>query len=215
MREIKTLRKSTINWMLFSVFGVVFFRLTDLGILQRNNLVDLAHKQQRIAIEVPAKRGEILDRRGSVLATSVRSPSVYAIPRLIADSKKNELAGKLASILKLSPSEIEKRLRRDKAFIWLKRKVSEETAKRIQALGDPNVQLTHEPKRYYPHGSLTGQLLGLCDIDDRGIEGIELAFDSVLRGKNGIRYTRRDALGHQIAALEEKSIPPVDGHHLI
>jgi len=105
-------------------------------------------------------------------------------------------------------------LSRDKAFIWLKRKVSFEEAEKIGKLRDPGLGILDEYKRFYPHGEFMAQTLGFVDIDNRGLEGIELVVNRTLQGRTGLRFTKRDALGREIKAFEIKATPAIDGNRV-
>ncbi|MBU1863112.1 MAG: penicillin-binding protein 2 [Candidatus Omnitrophica bacterium] len=197
----------------FLLFVPIYYRLFDLQILNREKLIDLAARQHNLVIEIPPKRGYIYDRNNNELAISLKVPSIYIVPRLIYN--KEEMGKKLADLLHLDYSYVHERLSRDKSFVWLKRKVNEEDAKKIKTLNDPNVNIIYENKRFYPHRTLLAHVLGFCDIDNKGLEGIELTEDTYLRGRSGYHYTKRDARGRKVVALEDTIIPPVHGHDLI
>jgi cell division protein FtsI/penicillin-binding protein 2 len=175
----------------------------------------MAKKQHRLIIPLEPKRGRILDRKGRELAATVKSPSVYASPRLMDNAAKGMLARQLAGILGLDPAWLRARLARDKAFVWVKRKVTDREAEEVRKLAHPAIGLQDEFKRFYPHGQEHAHVLGFCNIDQRGLEGLELAYDEALKGEKGWRHAQRDALGREILALEEKEIPPRHGHDLM
>ncbi len=168
-----------------------------------------------MVIEVPPLRGEVLDRNGEGLAINLKVPSIYAIPRILEEEEKRELILGLGDRLSLTPTFLRERLDRNKAFVWLKRRVSAEEAKRVAELKHPALGIMYEHKRFYPHGELFANVLGFTNVDNQGIEGIERIEDKELRGKAGKRYTRRDALGREIKAFEERMIPAVDGHRVV
>ncbi|HXV27991.1 MAG TPA: penicillin-binding protein 2 [bacterium] len=203
------------HFFVLSLFLVVGYQVVQLCIIRRPALYEIAQRQHRLVIETPPLRGMILDRDGKELATSLKVPSIYAVPRLISKEEVKPLSKKISEMLKLNEAYVEDRLSRDKAFIWLKRKADLEEAEKIRQLEHPAFGIMEEYKRFYPQKDLLSQVLGFVDIDNRGLEGIELHYNRELQGRAGRRYTKRDALGHEIKAFETKAIPAVDGHHVV
>lgn len=208
-------RLGLIRFFLFSIFLTVFFQILQLSLFHHSSLVERAVSQYRIAVEIPPLRGSILDREGRGLAINLKVPSIYAAPRLLNPEEKESLVEELAGALSLSRSFVRERLGRNKAFVWIKRRVTVEEAKKIEALGYPALGILYEYKRFYPHGQLLANVLGFTNVDNQGIEGIERMANGELRGKPGKRYSRRDALGREIRAFEERMIPALDGHRIV
>ncbi len=203
-----------IHFFILSLFLVVVYQLFQLCILHQPSLYGLAQKQHRLVIEIPPLRGQILDRHGKELATSLKVPSVYAVPRLIPAEEIKPLAKKISELLKLDLAYVEERLSRDKAFIWLKRKANFDEAEKIRNFEHPALGILEEYKRFYPQKDLLSHVLGFVDIDNHGLEGIELHFNQQLQGRAGRRFTKRDALGHEIKAFETKTVPAINGQHV-
>ncbi|HYD74946.1 penicillin-binding protein 2 [Ramlibacter sp.] len=181
------------------VFGNDFF--------QRQGEVRFAR-----TLELPANRGRILDRNGLLLATSVPSPSIWAIPEDV-DADKRKLA-ELARLLEMSPAELGRKLQdEDKTFVWLKRQVDEPVAQQIAALGIKGIYQRMEYKRRYPEGEAAAHVVGFTNVEDKGQEGIELAFDQALAGRAGSRRVIKDRLGRIIEDVGQQ-VPPVDGRDL-
>lgn len=204
-----------IRFFFFSVFLVIFFQIIQLSLLHQSSLVERAASQYRLVVEIPPLRGAILDRHGESLAINLRVPSVYAVPRILNAEEKEKLREELADALSLSPAYVGERLDRKKAFVWIKRRVTTDEAKRIEALHHPGVSFLYEYKRFYPHGRLLANVLGFTNVDNEGLEGVEREADRDLRGTAGRRTSRRDALGREIKAFEELSIPAMDGHGVV
>ena len=204
-----------VSCLLLALFAALAYRLIELGFFERSFLLATAKKQHNVVIELEPKRGNVLDRGGKMFATTVKSPSIYAIPRLISKKTKPQLVEEISQILGLETSLVGERLSRDKAFVWLKRKVTDEEAESILALGNPYISVQNEYKRFCPHSKEFAHVLGFCNIDNQGIEGLELAYNSHLSGEKGWRHSKRDALGREIPALEEKLIPPINGRDLV
>lgn len=194
------------------LFLLVIYQLIQLTIIRRPTLLKLAHAQHNLKVDIPPVRGQILDRNGKELAISLKVPSVYAVPRLIGKGQKAPLARELSKILDLKYDFVLERLSRDKAFVWLKRQISFDEAEKIRKMRSAGLGLLDEYRRFYPQGEFLSQVLGFTDIDNRGIEGVELALDAELRGRPGVRHTKRDAMGREIKAYEMKAVPSVDGN---
>ena len=163
-------------------------------------------------LELPANRGRILDRNGLILASSVPAPSIWAIPEDIVASKA-QLA-ELGKLLQMPMPELNKKLAdEDKNFVWLKRQVDDVVAQKIAALGIKGVYQRKEYKRQYPEGETIAHVVGFTNIEDRGQEGIELAFNKELGGRAGSRRVIKDRLGRVVEDTREQ-VPPVDGRDL-
>lgn len=181
------------------VFGNDFFR--------RQGEVRFAR-----TLELPANRGRILDRNGLLLATSVPSPSIWAIPEDV-ERDKVKLA-QLAKLLEMTPAELGKKLEdEDKTFVWLKRQVDEPVAQQVAALGLKGIYQRKEYKRQYPEGEAAAHVVGFTNVEDRGQEGMELAFQQDLAGRPGSRRVIKDRLGRIVEDVGTQ-VPPVDGHDL-
>ena len=163
-------------------------------------------------LELPANRGRILDRNGLILASSVPAPSIWAIPEDVNASKKQLLD--LAKLLDMPMAELNKKLAdEDKNFVWIKRQVDDAVAQKITALGIKGIYQRKEYKRQYPEGETIAHVVGFTNIEDRGQEGIELAFNKELAGLAGSRRVIKDRLGRVVEDTREQ-VPPVDGKDL-
>ena len=160
-------------------------------------------------LELPANRGRILDRNGLILASSVPSPSIWAIPE-DADLDDAQRA-KLAQLLDMPLAEVNKRLAdEDKSFVWLKRHVEPEKAKQIAELGFKGIYQRTEFKRQYPEGEAAAHVVGFTNVEDNGQEGIELLYNSTLLGRAGSRHVIKDRLGQSVEQVGE-TVDPVAG----
>jgi cell division protein FtsI (penicillin-binding protein 3) len=160
-------------------------------------------------LDLPANRGQILDRNGLILASSVVSPSVWAIPEDVEITDAN--LSKLAKLLEMPVSEVSKKLNdEDKSFVWLKRQVEAANAKKIEALGIKGIYLRNEYKRKYPEGEAAASLMGFANVDGQGVGGVELAFNEALAGHAGSRKVIKDRLGQVVENVGEQ-LPPTAG----
>ncbi len=183
------------------VFFLVFFialisRTFQLQILYGKTLRAQADRQHTRILRHQPERGLILDRNGEKLAASVMVDSVCANPLKINNPR--EVSSRLSSVLNTDRRPILKKLSKSSSFCWLTRRVSPACADDVTALNIDGVYLTKELKRFYPNSELAGQLLGFTGIDSTGLEGLELKYDSYLRGKPEKCLWGKDAKGKRI-----------------
>ncbi len=163
-------------------------------------------------IDVPASRGRILDRNGQVLATSVPVPSVWAIPKDFAADVQQRKA--LAQLLEMKPAELEQKIDGGgRNFAWLARQVDAERWAAVQALGVKGVHQIGEYRRKYPEGESAAHIVGFTNIEEKGQEGIELAFEEALQGRDGSRAVVKDRLGRVVEDRGEQ-LEPVNGRDI-
>ena len=157
-------------------------------------------------LELPANRGRILDRNGLLLASSVPAPSIWAIPEDVErDAAK---LAKLAKLLEMPLADLEKKLEdEDKTFVWLKRQVDEPVAQQVAALDIKGIYQRKEYKRQYPEGEAAAHVVGFTNVEDRGQEGVELAFEKDLAGRAGMRRVIKDRLGRVVEDVGEQVLP--------
>lgn len=187
-------------------------RLVYLQFYKSAWLAENAVDQRVREIPVEARRGIIYDRNGKELAVSVSSESVYAIPAEIRNVE--ETAAKLAAILALDRDNLASRLKKRQSFMWVKRKVDEDTAMAIKRLNLAGIGLTQESRRYYPYGNTASHILGFTGIDSQGLDGVELTFDSYLKGRPGGVVIEYDARGREIPQATHRYVPPVEGQNI-
>lgn len=216
------MRKELRDWFIYLVFtGLILAFLALIGrliyieIRLAPFLREYAYKQYRAFRPLVAIRGTIYDRRGRILAGTKLVPSLFADPFIVED--KLTLADVLSAILDEKPEEIYRILtsRPDSRFVWIKRGISHELAESIRRLPLRGIGIIKEPVRFYPGGELAGHVLGAVDISGRGIEGIELYYDNILRGEDGLEVYIKDVAGRKLWLLEDKCRPAVNGKHIV
>jgi len=159
-------------------FVVVAFRLVDLTMLSEGREPRLGRAPGLAAVEMD--RADIVDRNDTLLATSLRTGSLYANPRQLIDPE--DAARRLARTLPgLNEAELLARLRSERSFVWVRRSLTPRQQAAVNRLGIPGMFYQREERRIYPHGALTGHIVGFSDIDSRGIAGVEQYFDERLR----------------------------------
>ncbi len=173
-------------------------RAVQLQWAQRDFLESRADAQQVTEAVVVARRGRILDRNGQPLAVSAPIDSFWAHPDSL-DALRPWLP-QIARAFGSSARQLEDRLAKaqGREFVWLKRGLSPSRSQPVIDLGAPGLQLRREYRRYYPAGEYAGHLVGFADIDENGQEGLELSYDSWLKGRNGRKQVIRDRLGRQV-----------------
>ena len=185
---------------------VLLGRAVHIQIVGNQFYLDQGEKRYAYQLDLPSSRGRITDRHGALLATSVSVPSVWAIPKDVQATIAQKR--QLAKLLGLPPAELERKLGDPKArFAWLKRQVDEPVWQQVQALGIKGIYQTSEYRRKYPEGEAAAHLVGFTDLEDRGQEGIELAFQKELQGRDGMRMVVKDRLGRVVEAIGDQVDP--------
>ncbi len=199
-------RRAILLAMLLTVVGLVA-RAADLQIRDKEFLQNQGDVRHMRTVEVPAYRGAILDRNGEPLAISTPVDSVWANPKdLLSEPKKiPELAKLIGYKVKDLQSKLEQR--KEKEFIYLRRRVQPHVASQVKELKAPGVGLRREYQRYYPSGEITGHVTGFTDIDDSGQEGLELAYDEWLQGDPGAKKVLKDRYGRSVENVENIKNP--------
>ena len=173
----------------------------------------LASDQYKTFSRLLPRRGMIYDRNLRELAVSINLDSVFIDPALVED--RQSAANKLSEVLEEDPDIILKKLNNDKRFAWLARRIDARAANDIKRLSIKGIGFIKEPKRVYPNDTLASHVLGFVGLDDEGLEGIELLYDSYLTGTVGWIYSIRDAKKREVHGYEYREIPPADGNDVV
>lgn len=200
---------------IFLAFAGLIARAAYLQIMSNDFLQMQGAKRMERTLPLQANRGTLLDRNHVVLAQSVPAHAVWYDGRRVVDAKDEDLR-KLATILGLRPERVLEQMRRDerRAFVYLERQVDADIVAKIRELRIPGVGFVPESKRYYPQGETMAHLVGFTSIEDKGLEGVELAFNAQLTGEDGERNVLRDRLGNVIEDIRELR-PPVNGEDVV
>jgi cell division protein FtsI (penicillin-binding protein 3) len=198
----------------FALFGLAIIgKAFKLQVLDHQSLTMRAVSQYQQSVTIPPTRGIIYDRRGRELAANVDAPSVYAEPAKIED-KEGTAAG-LARALDLPLPEVKAAIQTNRGFAWIKRLVSPQEAAAVGDLRLAGVGLYTETRRFYPRRDLASQLIGFAGIDSQGQSGLELSYDSYLKGAGGRLVVQRDARRRAISAQGFEGITTERGHNLV
>ncbi len=217
--------KPRMKWVALGAtfFGVVVLgRAFSIQVMTDPRLERMARRQFQSKVLMSPRRGSILDRNGEALAVNVETNSLAANPSKIR-TRKN-LVRLLARALDISYEKLQARLKDKREFLWLRRHLSEreinllKKSQIIAADGDlvEGLWLVRESKRVYPHHELAAHVLGTTNVDNEGLEGVELWFNSRLKGKVVSVETTRDALGRPtfLDAAVAKSVKDGENVHL-
>jgi len=219
-------------------------QLINLQVFAAPERRELARNQRAYEIDIHAQRGNIYDRNGNVLAMSVDATTIYANPKQVSNPRAT--ADLLADMLGGDSDHYYKLLKQDLSFVYIKKQVDVAVAQKLMDLEDELVKELSEKKkngetgltiadmpltgiyylkdtkRVYPYGSIGAQVIGGVNIDNRGAYGLELMYDSVLRGVDGKLYTEyslqiegRPLSGQPIPGSERKEIAPIRGNDII
>ena len=180
-------------------------RLVYLQVLHHDDLMARAERQQMRTVAAPAKRGEILDRTGRVLAYSVDAESIYAVPTEIDDSVKaaGALCRALADCTPKERQALAERIDRGRAFVYVRRQVSPDQARRVSELDLEGVGFMKENRRFYPNKDLAAHVLGYVGLDNTGLSGIEGTYDTLIKGRPGTVLIQTDARRHAFSRTEK------------
>jgi cell division protein FtsI (penicillin-binding protein 3) len=185
-------------------------RLVYLQVGRHADLTARAERQQLRTVETTAKRGDILDRSGRVLAYSVDADSIYAVPTGITDpaAAAAALCGAFDDCGALEREVLADRIRRGRAFAYVRRQVSPDEARRVAALELEGIGFMKENRRFYPNKDLAAHVLGYVGIDNKGLNGLEAAYDTLIKGRPGTVLIQTDARRHAFSRIER---PPTTG----
>ena len=205
-------RRYVLLVLLLAGFAVVLFRLVNLQVLQAAELTARADRQHQKSVSLEGARGTVTDRHGKVLAMNVEVPSIFGVPTSL-DSPSNA-ARFLSPVLHLRREEIERKLRQDKHFVWLARKVEPEQGRRLEQLSIDGIGMVMEGRRFYPKGPLLAHVLGFVGMDGMGLEGLERRYESQLHGEKRLTILQRDALGRTVFPKGLREQAPTAGQTL-
>jgi len=194
-------------------FAVVLFRLVNLQVLQAAELTAKADRQHQKTVSLEGARGTIVDRHGKVLAMNMEVPSVFGIPTALESPAKT--ARSLSPVLRVRTDELEKKLRQDRSFVWLARKLDPEQGHRLEHMPMEGIGLVMEGRRFYPKGPLLAHVMGFAGMDGEGLEGIERRYEPQLHGEKRVVILQRDAMGRTVFPKGQAEQVPAAGHSLV
>ncbi|HEX7034770.1 MAG TPA: penicillin-binding protein 2 [Pseudomonadales bacterium] len=185
---------------------VVVLNVTDREFLQEQG--DLRAVRPQV---LPAYRGVIYDRHGEPLAVSTPVAAVWTDPSFVRLS--DDAIAQVARVLERDPQALAREIAANagRQFLYLARRVPWDVAERVQALGLDGVYIQREYRRYYPAGEMAAHVVGMTNIDDLGLEGLELSYDELLRGRPGLKTVLKNRRGETIKNLDYVRAPRFGG----
>jgi len=200
--HISRARRFVLIGLMLGGFLVLAGRSAQLQLVDQAFLQEQGDARHLRVVQVPAHRGMIVDRNGEPLAISTPVQSVWVNPQELVASP-TELS-QLAGLLALDVDRLQRLIgqRKDREFVYLRRHIPPDRASRVMALGVRGVYLQREYRRYYPAGEVAGHLVGFTNVDDRGQEGLELAYNDWLTGEPGAKRVLKDGQRHIVEAVE-------------
>jgi cell division protein FtsI/penicillin-binding protein 2 len=189
------------------------YRLVELQVVQAAELRERGLSQRLVSRDLAPQRGKIFDRNGELLALTVDSKSIYAVPGQIEEPLW--VAQQLGVLLGADPDTVYRRLMGDGDFVYIKRQVEGVLAEEVLDLGIRGIYAHSEPTRIYPAGSVASHVTGFVNIDGNGQEGLELVYDEELRGIPGKAVFERDLDGRPIPQGISEIVPATPGKDLI
>jgi cell division protein FtsI/penicillin-binding protein 2 len=206
-------RAGRLAWIMAMLGGLVALRLLDLQVLRRPFLLARAESQELRKVDVAAKRGNITDRHGEILASSIETESVFCSSKLVKPWERAHVAHELAASLGVNEAEMRRKLAANRPF-WVARGAKLEATAKLREAKLGSLSFNAETRRVYPQGSLAAHVLGFTDVDGRGIEGVERSYQAALGGSSGVKEVLKDARGLEMPNQQSWLKRPVEGSAL-
>jgi len=209
------LRKRQLAVFVFFIaaLSILVLRLLYIQVIRYSFYKSIADNQHNVSIEIPSKRGTIFDRNMRVLAVNLNIDSVFANSRAIKN--KRLAADLLSKALKTDQEKIYRKLALDKSFVWIKRKITPEESDAVKKLRIKGIDMVKESERSYPDKSLACHVIGTVDIDNNGLEGLELYYNKYLKGESGWVVSTQDAKRKILESYQFEFIPPKNGFNIV
>ncbi|MDD5575043.1 MAG: stage V sporulation protein D, partial [Candidatus Omnitrophica bacterium] len=195
--KLKSSRIAVVLVLSLGLLFVFLVQLFSIHFFRSAFLLKLASKQHTYYLELEPKRGGIFDRNMRPMAVNVATFSLYGVPPHVTDRER--VVRELHEVLGLDEDFVRERLSRPKQFVWIARKLDWGTMEKVRALGLNGLYFLKESKRSYPHASMASQVLGFAGLDNVGLDGLELKYDSYLKGTPGWTFVLRDARQRDLA----------------
>ncbi len=207
-------RMMWVKIVLMVAFVVVVFRLIQVQVFEARTFQEIARHQSEVPVPLPAARGNIYDRNGTLLVSNTMTVSLAADPKLLG-SDEGTLVLRLTKVFNHPRGYYLDKLDEGRRFVWLERRVSPPVAREVTASNLDGLIQLDEPRRLYHYEQVAGQVIGLTDVDNKGLSGLELECNDALQGHDGYMVMRRDALGRRRPSVDNPRVDPVNGHGIV
>lgn len=212
-------KEKSINRFYFGAIGFLLFaavlaaRFFWIQLIDGNYYRSVGKKQYDERLVLKSNRGIIYDRNGVPLVTNQINYSIGIDPYMVGGDA-SIIANKFARVFGKSNTYYLSKIRQKTSFVWLERGISEEKKNQLGYLNYPAIVEVREPSRLYRYNEKAGQLLGFTNIDNKGISGIELQYDSFIKGKDGWMMMQRDGLGQRVPTADYPRQDPINGKNI-
>ncbi len=207
-------RVALIFFIFLFCITLFFIKLSLIQVFRVDYLAEKADKQHNHIVELQPLRGGIYDRNMRSLAINVAAYSVFANPRSMTEDQKSAAANAVAQALGGSSEVYAKKMEKEKYFVWLARKIPSDRYEALKAQKVQGIGFVKESKRFHPNGDLAAHLMGFSNIDNIGLQGVELEYDKYLRGSKGMAQFLRDAKMRDLM-IEKDFVAPKDGNNVV
>lgn len=211
--DIGRARMALIGVVVLAAWLGISYRLFEIQVVRADELSEQGLEQRLVTREMAPQRGKIFDRNGNLLAMTVESQSLFAVPDQVTEPLW--VAQQIGGLLGVDSDELYERLTGDLDFVYVKRQVDGVLAEEVLSLEMDGVFAHPEPSRVYPAGPVASRVTGFVDIDGDGQEGLELFYDDELRGTPGHAEYERDIAGRVIPQGYTNIVPAVPGMDLM
>ena len=203
-------------FVIIVLLAALLVRVVWIQVVRGEKYSKSAALQQTKDVVISSHRGTIYDRNMNELAKSASAETVTANPAEVQKSKKiNEISSGLAKILDMDKDDIYAKLSTKQSYVEIKEKIDKEQADAIRKEAFPGISLVEDFKRYYPGGTLASHIIGFVGKDNQGLAGIEMIYESYLKGVPGRLITAKDAIGTNMPFRYEKYIDPENGANVV
>ena len=206
-------RMALIGFVVVAAWLGMGYRLFEIQVVRADELAEKGLSQRLVTREMAPQRGKIYDRKGNLLAMTVESQSIFAVPDQVTEPLW--VAQQIGGLLGVDPDTLHERLRSDLDFVYIKRQVEGVLAEEVLGQEMKGIFAHPEPSRVYPAGSVAAHVTGFVNIDGDGQEGLELVYDSELRGRPGYAEYERDVAGRVIPQGYTNIVPAIPGMDLV
>lgn len=203
------IRVAIIGLIVVAAWAGMAYRLVQIQVVQAAELAEEGLSQRFVSRDLAPQRGKIFDRNGELLALTVESQSLFAVPDQVEEPVW--VAQQVGGLLGVDDDTLLDRLSGDKDFVYLKRQVDGVLAEEVLSLGVRGIYSHPEPTRIYPAGAVASHVSGFVNIDGKGQEGLELIYNDELTGVPGKAEFERDLAGRVIPQGHSQIIPAIPG----
>lgn len=218
--SLKPKRLLILMGCIFFLFLLLIVRLVFIQFVDGSKLTELANRQQTTSRIISAKRGTIYDSTGKALATSAQVDTVSINPTRISDKNKEKVAKAFSEIFELDYEETLKKVKSTDSIETIIKKVEKDKIDKLKTWMSENkmysgINIDEDVKRYYPYNNLASNLIGFCNTDNEGLEGLESKWDDMLTGTPGKIITVMDAVEEFIPDKNETYIAAQNGSNIV